>query len=116
MSNPLCHFDFLTGDPAKFQAFYGSVFGWEFDDESMPGYSLINAGTEPTGGMAKMPEGSPGACINVYFQVNDIETTLKKAEEQGAKVLVPKTQIPNVGHIALFADPEGIPIGILEPG
>ncbi len=105
----------MSGDPEKFKAFYGKVFDWKFDDDSMPGYTLINAGVEPTGGLAAKPPESPGPCLNIYFQVNDVDAVLKKAENNGAKVLVPKTQIPNVGHIALFADPEGIPIGILQP-
>ena len=50
MPNPLCHFEFMTGDLAKCQAFYGKVFDWQFDDKSIPGYSLINAGSEPSGG------------------------------------------------------------------
>ena len=115
MSNPLCHFEFMSSNPEKFKTFYGAIFGWEFDDESMPGYTLINAGTEPTGAIAAKPPDSPGACVNIYFQVESIDSVLNQAQQKGAKILVPKTKIPNVGHIAIFADPEGIPVGILEP-
>lgn len=115
MPNPLCHFELMTSDPAKCKAFYGAVFDWKFDDDSMPGYTLINAGAEPSGGVFPKPAGAPAGCLNAYFNVDDIDATLKIVTEQGGKVLVPKTAIPNVGHFAMFTDPEGIPIGIMRP-
>lgn len=115
MPNPLCHFELMTDDPEKCQAFYGAVFDWKFDDASMPGYTLINAGSEPTGAVFKKPEQAPGACANVYFQSMDIDATLAKVKENGGTVLVEKTAIPGVGHFAMFADPEGIAIGLMQP-
>ena len=115
MPNTLCHFELMTNDAEKCKAFYGAVFDWQFDDESMPGYTLVNTGAEPTGGVFPRPPEAPDVCLNVYFQVNDIDATLEKAIGQGGKVLVPKTAIPNVGHFAMFADPEGITIGLMQP-
>ena len=115
MANPLCHFELMVNDTKKAQAFYGAIFDWDFDTDSMPGYTLINAGTEPTGAMFKKPDAAPGVCANIYFQVPDIDATLKRVGEGGGKVLVPKTEIPNVGHFAMFTDPEGISVGIMQP-
>lgn len=116
MPNPLCHFELMVTDLDKCKAFYGTVFDWKFDDASIPGYTLVNAGAEPMGAVFEKPPDVPGVCANIYFQVNDIDATLKKATEVGATLLVPKTEIPNnVGHFAMFADPEGIPIGIMQP-
>lgn len=115
MPNPLCHFELMSSDPEKCKAFYGAVFDWQFDDQSMPGYTLVNAGTEPTGAVFQKPDAAPGPCINVYFQVSDIEEVLTKVTEQRGKILVPKTEIPNVGHFAMFTDPEGVVIGIMQP-
>ena len=115
MPNPLCHFELMTADAEKCKAFYGAVFDWQFDGKSMPGYTLINAGAEPTGAIFAKPAAAPGVCMNAYFRVNDIDKTLKSATKHGGKMLVPKTEIPNVGHFAMFADPEGIPIGLMQP-
>lgn len=116
MPNPLCHFELMTDDPAKCKAFYGAVFDWSFDEKSLPGYTLINAGREPTGGIFPRPDDAPGVCANIYFQVDDIDAMLAKATEHGATVLVGKTPIPTVGHFAMIADPEGIAIGLMQPG
>ena len=115
MPNPLCHFELMTDDAGKCRKFYDAVFDWQFDDETMPGYTLVNTGTEPTGGVFAKPAQAPGPCLNVYFQVPDIDATLAKATEHGGKVLVPKTPIPNVWHFGMFTDPEGIVIGIMQP-
>ncbi len=114
MSNPLCHFEFMTTDPARCRGFYESVFRWTFDNDSLPGYTLIHTGSDATGGIFPKPAGAPGVCLNVYFQVTDIDATLGKATAHGGKVLVQKTEIPNIGHFAMFADPEGIPVGIMQ--
>lgn len=115
MPNPLCHFELMTADPEKCRAFYGKVFDWQFDAKSMPGYTLVNTGSEPTGGVFPKPDTAPHPCVNVYFQVPDIDEALNKVKEEGGAVLVPKTAIPNVGHFAMFTDPEGISVGIMQP-
>ncbi|MHC5108530.1 MAG: VOC family protein [Planctomycetota bacterium] len=115
MPNPLCHFEIMTVDAEKARAFYSTVFDWAMDDESMPGYTLINAGAEPTGAVFNKPASAPGPCVNVYFQVDSIDETLATVRGNGGSVLVEKTPIPNVGHFAIFKDPEGIAVGIMQP-
>ena len=114
MASPLCHFEFQSDDPEKCQQFYGSVLGWEFDSQSMPGYTLIKTGSEPGGGMMTVKPEMPDPCLSVYFLVDDIATTLKKAEEVGGRVLVPETPIPNVGAFAVIGDPDGLSFGIFK--
>ena len=115
MSNPLCHFELMTDDPQKCKAFFGKVFDWNFDEHSIPGYTLIKTGAEPTGGVFPRPAEAPAVCVNIYFSVEDIDATIAKVTDNGGTVIVPKTAIPNIGHFAMFAAPEGIVIGIMQP-
>ncbi len=115
MGNPLCHFELMTNDTDKAKAFYGAVFDWKFDDQTMPGYTLIETGQDPSGGVFPKPDEAPHPCLNVYFTVSDIDATLAKVSEHGGKTLVPKTAIPNVGNFAMFIDPEEIVVGLLQP-
>jgi len=115
MGNPLCHFEFLTNDPDKSKAFYSKVFDWEY--EGTPGsdeYTLINTGAEPGGGMMKRPDQCPMPTVGVYFLVDSIDETLAKVTEAGGNVVMPKMEIPNIGWIAVFVDPENIGIGIFQ--
>ena len=114
MGAPLCHFEFMSDSPAECKAFYAGVFNWQFDDESMPDYTLIRTKKEPGGGVLKRPADAPGPALNVYFMVDDIDATLQKVQRGGGRVVVPKTPIPNVGAFAMFADPEGIVVGIFQ--
>lgn len=113
MANPLIHWELLVSDVARAKAFYGKLFGWSFEPMG-PEYTLIGTGKEPGGGLMQRPPGAPTAALNSYFQVDDIKRSLHTAVEGGAKVVVPPTQIPDVGWYAMFLDPDGIPIGLLQ--
>ena len=115
MSSPLCHFEFMTDDVNRCRKFYGGVFGWEFDDRSMPGYTLIQTGKEPGGGLMQRPQGVPRSSFMVYFMVDDIGGTLRKATQTGGTVLKTETPIPGVGAFAVFSDPDGNAIGVFKP-
>lgn len=114
MSASLCHFEFMSNDPDKCRSFYAKVFGWEFDDASMPDYTMIKTPQEPGGGLMKRPDEAPAPMLNVYFLVDDIEATLANVSQAGGSVLVPKTPIPDVGSYAMFADAEGICVGLFQ--
>ncbi len=114
MGNPVSHWELLVGDLAKGKEFYSTIFDWEFTESTFPGYSIIRTGADPDGGMMTKPDVSPTYALNTYFQVDDVEATLAKAVAAGATVIAPKTAIPGIGFWAMFSDPDGIPIGILQ--
>jgi len=116
MGNPIGHWELLVSDVAKAKIFYSSIFDWEWDEKTFPGYLLIKAGSEPGGGLMAKPDSAPACALNTYFQVDDIEATLEKVVAAGAAIIAPKTPVPGVGHWAMFADPDGIPIGLLQTG
>jgi predicted enzyme related to lactoylglutathione lyase len=115
MGNHLCHFEFLVSDSAKAREFYGKVFDWSFKaDESMGGYTMIDAGKAPSGGIMKKPDTAPQYDLSVNFCVDSIDETMAKVTGAGGHVIVQKMEIPNIGWWGLFADPDGIPVGIYE--
>ncbi len=117
MLNRICHFELIVPNPERAKSFYGEVFEWEF--ESTPGsdYQLIRTGQPPYGGLMKRPEEMPvNAALQVYVAVDSVEDTLKKAEAMGAKVIVPRKEVPGAGYFAVFEDPDGIVLGIFQPG
>jgi predicted enzyme related to lactoylglutathione lyase len=42
-----------------------------------------------------------------YVTVSDVDATAAKAEELGGKILMPPTDIPNVGRFSVLQDPQG---------
>lgn len=114
MGNPLFHWELMVNDVDKTIDFYSRVFDWEIDREHFPGYPLIKTGDNPGGGILKKPDSVPDCALNVYFHAEDIEADVSRAMVSGAGMISPKTVIPGIGFFAVFADPDGIPIGVMQ--
>ena len=48
----------------------------------------------------------------VYFGVANVDGTTSKADSLGATILVPCTEIPDIGRFAVIQDPQGAVFGI----
>jgi uncharacterized protein len=107
----LCWADLNTSDPARAAKFYSDIFGWQVtkDENDPSGYLHIKNGEHFIGGMP--PAGMSGAQTPphwmLYFHVADVSATVKQASAANAKVMMPTTDIPNVGTVAVVADPQG---------
>jgi predicted enzyme related to lactoylglutathione lyase len=116
MANGVVHFELQGPDPEGVAKFYGQLFGWH--TESVPGeepYILVDthAGKGINGGFGKAREGQPPSST-IYVEAGDVKAALKKAESLGAKTVVPYTVIPNMVTFALFADPQGAVVGLVQ--
>jgi uncharacterized protein len=115
MGNPLFHWELMVSDVGRAVEFYSTVFDWEIDQNSFPGYPLIKTGDTPGGAFMAKPTSASGPALNTYFHVRDIESVLTRAVVSGGTLIAPKTAIPGIGFWAMFADPDGIPIGLIQP-
>ena len=50
----------------------------------------------------------------VYVQVPDINAHLAKIEAAGGKTVMPRTEIPDAVTMAIFTDPAGNNVGLVE--
>lgn len=111
--------ELMTPDTEACGAFYGALLGWTRKQMDMgPGgtYTLFNNGDQDVGGMMKPPdEGSGPPMWFAYIGVDDVDARTAKVESLGGKVLRPPFDIPQVGRIAIIADPAGIAIGLFTP-
>jgi predicted enzyme related to lactoylglutathione lyase len=103
----------VTGDVKAAAGFYAEVLGMGSEDMDMGeagSYTLLkNADGRQIGGamdLGMFPEGTP-AHWNVYFNVEDVDASVAKAEQLGAKTAVPAMDVPGVGRMAMVADPHG---------
>lgn len=111
--NGICHVEIPCTDLDRAGKFYTDVFGWEVTPMQGMNYSIFKAPDGVGGGLsteAKVTE-KPG--VYIYIEVEDIDATLKKIEENGGKGTHPKTQVsPEHGYYAAFTDVEGNGIGL----
>ena len=116
MAQPVVHFEIGAKDRAKSQAFYSKMFDWQFQEPPGMEYAMVGPAGEASigGGIGNAPHGgAPYATF--YVQVSDINAYLKKAESMGGKTVLPLTPIPGVGECGMFADPDGVVIGLFKP-
>ncbi len=115
MGNPVKWFEVTGKDAVKLQSFYSEVFGWVFQVEpGMSAYAVANTGTEqgiPGGIGPAWPNQKPW--VTFYVAAPDINAKLAEITAAGGSVIIPRTALPNV-TLAMFADPEGQVIGLVE--
>lgn len=109
--------ELTSADPAASVAFYQAIAGLETDAMDMGPmgtYHLLKSHGENVAGVMKpMMAGAPEAWLP-YVSVENADATAEKAKRLGATVVVPPTDIPNVGRFAIFVDPNGAALGILK--
>ena len=110
-------FELMTSDVDGAKKFYANLFGWNTEDMPMGdmNYTIVKVGEEGLGGIMSTPPQAEGAPPNwgVYVTVDDVDATAGKAEELGGKILVPPTDIPNVGRFCVLQDPQGAVISAI---
>lgn len=109
--------ELMTTDVAAAKTFYSGLFGWETEDMEMPdmAYTVIKAGEKGVGGIMMMPEDAKNVppMWGSYVTVKDVDATARKAEQLGAKLLVPPRDIPEVGRFCVIQDPQGAVISAI---
>jgi predicted enzyme related to lactoylglutathione lyase len=99
---------------ARAKTFYEKAFGWRFEPWGPPDFFLISTGTKDDpgigGGLQKrhaLVDGKEPICFECTISVDDIDATAKAVVAQGGKIIMPKCEIPTVGLLIKFLDPEG---------
>ena len=120
MPQPIVHFEIAAKDADRLKAFYADLLGWKITafEGPMSFYSQIDGkqGAEfgIDGGLYRV-SGDDTAGVRVYANVDSADAYAAKVEGLGGKVIVQPNEVPGAGiKIALFLDPEGNAIGVVE--
>jgi predicted enzyme related to lactoylglutathione lyase len=113
-------YELLTADASAAKSFYDEVVGWDIEaTASNPmNYRMIRTASGNTGGVMELTDNMREHVAKPtwlgYVGVDDVDVTVAKAEGLGAKVMMPAFDVPDIGRLALIADPQGIPIYIMR--
>jgi uncharacterized protein len=113
-----CWVDLFSSDVSKAKQFYGDVLGWTSEDSGTEygGYvNFFSDGHRVAGMMANQMEGMPDGW-NTYISTDDLAATLAKATEAGGQVVMPATEVGELGSMAMIIDPARAAIGVWQPG
>jgi predicted enzyme related to lactoylglutathione lyase len=113
--------ELYTRDTKKASAFYTGLFGWQtkpFPESPMPYTVFQRPGDERgLGGMLDMTGQLPAEVPPhwlPYFSVEDADKIVARSGELGGSVLMPATDIPTVGRLAILKDPQGAAFAIIK--
>lgn len=116
MPNPVVFFEILGKDKAALESFYAGLFDWQMtpvESASPDTYAMISPGAGINGGLGKSMDGGAGH-VTFYVEVANIAETLANVESRGGKRVAGPTKMPKGPVIALFTDPEGRVVGLIE--
>lgn len=114
----IVHFDIPADNLKRATKFYKELFDWKI--ESVPGtieyYNIATTNENQEegvgGGMGQRQQQGTG--ITNYIGVPSVDEYIKKVEQLGGKIIMPKTTIPGFGYLAVFLDTENNSLGLWE--
>lgn len=116
-------YELLTSDAKASTAFYEAVVGWKVQPPvpgASPHYQMIDAPNAHIGGLMQLTDemranGAHPTWL-FYVGVDDVDATVEKVVAAGGKILMNAFDIPNVGRVAMIADPQGNPLYVMRGG
>ncbi len=114
-----CWVDTGQPDPDAAAAFYGGLFGWEFQDRMPPGapgrYLVATLRGKDVAAVGSPTPGMPAEPSWItYVAVDDAAAAAARARQAGGTLLVEPMEIPGAGRMAGIADPEGAALCVWE--
>lgn len=110
--------ELMTPDEKKSLAFYEKVFGFSHDSMDMGAqgmYHVLKKDGVMRAGLLKTPMPEAPPMWLPYVAVADCDASAAKAQQLGAKLVSPPTDIPNVGRFAVLVDPLGVAVAVMKP-
>jgi hypothetical protein len=115
-------YELMTTDGDAAARFYEAVVGWKIQEGSPEynGYRMIERDDGRfAGGLLpltdEMLQGGARPMWLGYLNVSDVDEKVSAIKQAGGTVHLPPTDIPNVGRIAMAADPQGAPFYVMKP-
>ncbi|MDO9521325.1 MAG: VOC family protein [Pseudohongiella sp.] len=119
-------YELLTSDLDGARKFYGKILGWNIVNSDMPGpeYWFFNATgidsdkQNTVGGMMQISsEMKAGGAVPLwlgYIGVDDVDVCIERLIAAGGTVIMPATDVPGAGRIAMVTDPQGVPFYVIR--
>ncbi len=111
--------ELYTTDPEAAHSFYASVFGWTRETHQVgpeaEDYHEFRLGDAHVGGMIQIKPswGEVPPNWGTYFCVEDIDASFQKAQDLGAKVVVPIMAESDI-RFCYLQDPQGVHVGLVQ--
>ena len=113
--------DLQSSDPDAAKTFYGGLFGWQFDDQPMPGgppYSMAIKDGESVAAIGPMSPDLAAQKVppfwNTYIAVDDVNAATAAAKSAGGRVMMEAFDVVEAGRMSVVADPSGAIVNLWQ--
>jgi predicted enzyme related to lactoylglutathione lyase len=116
MAGRIVHWELMGPDGDALKDFYSTIFGWK--SEGVPGfdsYYMVDAESAGVGGAVGKGSNDMPAYLTMYIEVENINDHLQTITSAGGATIVPRTVVPGTVVFAMFQDPAGNIVGLVEP-
>ena len=110
MGNLFVHFELSADDVDAARKFYTKIFDWKIKYIPEMDYRFVETGGQDgiNGGILKPKrEGPWPGNMTLYIDVDDLAAYRKRIVAAGGKIHVEEQEVPGMGTLSLFTDPEG---------
>jgi predicted enzyme related to lactoylglutathione lyase len=107
--------ELATSDAVAAKAFYASLFGWDYDDNPIPGGQVYSMARRDGEQVAALFGSDQPPHWNCYVTVASAEATTARARELGGSVISEPFDVMGLGQMAVIADPAGAALCLWQP-
>ncbi len=111
--------DLATDDPAAAKEFYGSLFGWQLEDNPVPDappYTMAKIDGRAVAAMYQRGPDQPHSFWLSYVTVDDADAIAARATELGGSVLQEPFDVMEFGRMSVLQDPTAAAFAVWQPG
>jgi predicted enzyme related to lactoylglutathione lyase len=104
-------------DLDRAMAFYGAVFGWDFEvgPEETGRYTMCRVDGRAVAAIMPNPDSdATDFSWSVYLATDDCVGTAKRIEDAGGRLVQPTMEVMDQGRMAIAVDPVGAQFGLWE--
>lgn len=113
MPGQMVHVEIPAGNSAKARQFWGSLFGWQFEQYPGPTEYHMTRFSDTQGGAIYAPDPANKRGARVYFDVDDISSATARVNELGGEA-GEAMPVPGMGWFAMCTDTEGNEFGLWQ--
>ena len=113
MGRPVVHFELMTKHPEKVAEFYEKIFGWKIQHHPEMNYRIVETGARGAmaginGGIVQPEREGPWPGNQLFYVlVDELAPYREKIVKAGGQIHVAEQEVPGMGWLTLFTDPEG---------
>lgn len=116
MGSPIIHIEMPAHNHTRLAGWYARHFGWKTQEWPEVGYTTATwADNMPGVGFGNETPERPIGMILCYIHTEDIDGSIAAISADGATLVGEKMNVPTVGDMVWFKDPDGNPMALLQP-